>query len=220
MQAVVMDSTGAVTVTERPDPQLPGAHGAVIAVTSTGICGSDLHLYEGDLPAVDGLSVGHEAVGTIVEIGSAVPDLAVGEGVAVSCITGCGWCLGCAAGDPATCDSGSELFGFGAALAGCQAELLAVPDAASNLLTLPDEVDDEAGVLLTDNLATAWTAARRGDVTEGSSVLVLGLGAVGQCAVRCAFAQGAAQVLAYDPVAGPAPKPMERSRSAVTSSPR
>jgi alcohol dehydrogenase len=202
MRAVVMDSRGAVTVEERPDPQLPGARGAIVRVSTTGICGSDLHFFEGDLPCVDGLAVGHEAVGTIVELGDAVAGMAVGDRVAVSCITGCGQCAGCGAGDPAVCDKGSALFGFGSGLGGGQAELLAVPDAATTLLVVPDQVDDEAAVLLTDNIATAWTAARRGDVTPGATVLVLGLGAVGLCAVRAAYAQGAAQVFVYDPVSG------------------
>lgn len=202
MRAVIMNSGGAVQVDTVPDPQLPGPDGAVIKVDAAAICGSDLHFYDGDLPSVDGLSIGHEAVGTVVEVGSAVRTVAVGDRVMVSCIASCGHCPGCWAGDPATCDSGSTIFGFGAGLGGAQAELLAVPAADHLLLRLPDSVDDEAGLLLTDNLATGWTAARRGDVSPGKTVLVLGLGAVGLCAVRSALALGAARVLVFDPVAG------------------
>lgn len=202
MRAVIMDSQGSVEVATRPNPALPGARGAIIAVEVTGICGSDLHFYDGDLPSVDELSIGHEAVGVVVEAGDAVGCFAEGDRVVVSCITGCGRCHGCAVGDPATCDDGASLFGFGSSLAGAQAELLAVPVADSTLLAIPAGVDDEAAVLLADNLATAWTAARRGGVSPGVSVLVLGLGAVGQCVVRCAFLLGAATVFAYDPVAG------------------
>ena len=202
MRAVIMDSQGSVGVATRPNPALPGARGAVIAVEATGICGSDLHFYDGDLPSVDELSIGHEAVGVVVEVGDAVGCFAEGDRVVVSCITGCGRCHGCAVGDPATCDDGASLFGFGSSLAGAQAELLAVPVADSTLLSIPADFDDEAAVLLADNLATAWTAARRGGVSPGVSVLVLGLGAVGQCAVRCAFILGAASVFAYDPVPG------------------
>lgn len=202
MRAVIMDGKGSVQVADRPSPGSPDPQGVVVAVEATGICGSDLHFYDGDLPAVDGLSIGHEAVGTVVEVGSAVNRVALGDRVVVSCITGCGHCHGCAVGDPATCDSGAALFGFGGELAGAQAELLAVPAADTTVLPIPADIDDEEAVLLADNLATAWTAARRGDVSAGASVLVLGLGAVGQCAVRCALQLGAATVLAYDPVEG------------------
>lgn len=202
MRAVIMNSGGDVTVETLPDPSLPGRDGAVVKVGAAAICGSDLHFYDGDLPSVDGLSIGHEAVGTIVEVGDAVRTLAVGDRVMVSCIASCGHCRGCRAGDPATCDSGSTIFGFGSGLGGAQAELLAVPTADHLLMKLPESVDDEAALLLTDNLATGWTAARRGDVGPGKTVLVLGLGAVGLCAVRSALALGAARVLVSDPVAG------------------
>ncbi|MED5814403.1 alcohol dehydrogenase catalytic domain-containing protein [Mycolicibacterium sp. 050232] len=202
MRAVIMNSGGSIRVESVPDPQLPGPDGAVIAVNAAAICGSDLHFYEGDLPSVDGLSIGHEAVGTVVEIGSATSTVTVGDRVMVSCIAGCGHCPGCGAGDPATCDSGSTIFGFGAGLGGAQAELLGIPRADYTLMKLPDSIDDEAALLLTDNLATGWTAARRGGVGPGSSVLVLGLGAVGLCAVRAALALGAARVFVFDPVEG------------------
>ena len=202
MRAVVMNSGGKVGVETLPAPPLPGPQGAVIAVSSAAICGSDLHFFDGDLPSVDGLSIGHEAVGTVVDVGNAVNTVAVGDRVMVSCIAGCGHCPGCGAGDPAACDNGSAIFGFGAGLGGAQAELLAVPVADSTLLRLPESIDDEAALLLTDNLSTGWTAARRGDVGPGDSVLVLGLGAVGLCAVRAALALGAARVFVYDPVAG------------------
>ncbi|MCP9275932.1 alcohol dehydrogenase catalytic domain-containing protein [Mycolicibacterium arenosum] len=202
MRAVIMNSDGKVAVETVPDPQLPGPDGAVIKVDAAAICGSDLHFYDGDMPSVDGLSIGHEAVGTVVEVGPAVTGITVGDRVMVSCIAACGNCPGCRAGDPATCDHGSTIFGFGAGLGGAQAELLAVPVAQSTLMKLPDSIDDEAALLLTDNLVTGWTAARRGEVSPGQSVLVLGLGAVGLCAVRSALALGAARVFVYDPVAG------------------
>lgn len=202
MRAVVMDSGGAVRVDALPDPVLPGPFGAVVKVDAAAICGSDMHFFDGDLPSIDGLSIGHEAVGTVVELGSAVTRFAIGDRVMVSCITGCGHCAGCGAGDPATCDSGSTIFGFGAGLGGGQAELLAVPGADANLMSISDDVSDDAALLLTDNLTTAWTAARRGEVSPGKSVLVLGLGAVGLCAVRCALILGAATVYVYDPVEG------------------
>ena len=160
-----------------------------------------MHFFDGDLPSVDGLSIGHEAVGTVVELGSAVTS-SPSEPRDGLVVTGCGHCAGCGAGDPAICDSGSTIFGFGAGLGGGQAELLAVPGADANLMALSDDVNDEAALLLTDNLATAWTAARRGDVGPGTSVLVVG----SRCgrAVRGAMCLvlGAATVYVYDPVAG------------------
>lgn len=99
MRAVIMDSSGSVRIANRPDPTSPGPQGVIIAVEATGICGSDLHFYDGDLPCIDGLSVGHEAVGVVVDAGEQVHRVAEGDRVVVSCITGCGHCHGCAVGD-------------------------------------------------------------------------------------------------------------------------
>jgi 2-desacetyl-2-hydroxyethyl bacteriochlorophyllide A dehydrogenase len=190
--------TGArtVEVVTVPDPVLPGPDGAVVQVEATAICGSDLHFYDGDLPFFP-VAVGHEAVGTVVEVGPGVRRFAVGDRVLVASVAGCGACDGCATGDPVTCVSGPKVFGAGE-LGGAQAELLAVPAADFQLLRVPEGVSDEAALLLTDNLATGWAG------TEGASgtVVVLGLGAVGVCAFRSARARGATQVLGYDPVPG------------------
>jgi 2-desacetyl-2-hydroxyethyl bacteriochlorophyllide A dehydrogenase len=164
------------------------------------ICGSDLHFYDGDLPLFP-VAVGHELVGRVVEIGSEVRRFAVGQRVLVASVAGCGQCVGCAEGDPVTCLSGLKVFGAGE-LGGAQSDLLAVPAADFNLLEVPDGVDDEAALLLTDNLGTGWVAAQRADVAPGGTVVVLGLGAVGMCAVRSALFLGAGRVLAVDPVAG------------------
>lgn len=202
MRAVVIDGAGLVRVESRADPQLPGPDGAVVAVRATAICGSDVHFYDGDMPVFNGLAAGHEAVGTVVEAGPRVSRTAVGDQVMVSCVTGCGHCDGCRAGDPATCDSGPQLFGIGTGLGGAQAGMLAVPHADTSMVTIPDGIDDDAALLLTDNLPTAWTAARRAGIAPGATVVVLGLGAVGLCVVRSAVVLGAGRVLAYDPVAG------------------
>src|ERR1700692_2400448 len=127
MRAVIMNSGGKVGVETVPDPALPGPQGAVVAVAAAAICGSDLHFFDGDLPAIDGLSIGHEAVGTVVELGNAVNTIAVGDRVMVSCIAGCGHCPGCGAGDPATCDHGCPIFGFGAGRGGAQAAGMCPP---------------------------------------------------------------------------------------------
>ena len=201
MRTVVIDTPGTVYVDTRPDPTLPGSDGAIVEVSAAGICGSDLHFYEGDYPLVEPVALGHEAIGTVVEKGADVRTVEVGDLVLVSSVAGCGACVGCATRDPITCVSGPRIFGSGA-LGGAQADLLAVPAADFQLLRIPDGIDIEEALLLTDNLATGWAGAQRADIPPGGTVVVLGLGAVGLCAVRSAIALGAGTVFAVDPVAG------------------
>lgn len=201
MRQVMIDGAAQVRVADAPDPAPPGPGGAVVTVAASTICGSDLHFYDGDLPLIEPLSVGHEFIGTVAEVGLEVHDVAVGDRVLASCIASCGHCEGCAAGDPVTCENGPEVFGSGA-LPGGQATAIAVPVADFQLLKIPDGIDDDAALLLTDNLGTGWTGAKRAGFPEGGTVVVLGLGAVGICAVRAALALGAGQVLAVDPVPG------------------
>ena len=200
MRAVVVEGQGQVAVQDVPDPELPGPDGAVVQVSASAICGSDMHFYDGDLPFFP-VAVGHEVVGTVVEAGADLRGVAVGDRVLVASVAGCGRCAGCATGDPVTCVQGPKVFGAGE-LGGGQAELLAVPAADFQLLKVPEGVDDEAALLLTDNLGTGWAGAARADIPPGGTVVVLGLGAVGLCAVRAALFQGAGRVLAVDPVAG------------------
>ncbi|CAB4691770.1 MAG: alcohol dehydrogenase catalytic domain-containing protein [Actinobacteria bacterium] len=200
MRAVVVEAPGLVTVADVPDPELPGSGGAIVQVEASAICGSDLHFYDGDLPMYP-VAIGHEAVGTVVEVGADVRTVSVGDRVLVSSVAGCGSCVGCATGDPVSCLAGAKVFGAGE-LGGAQSDLLAVPSADFQVLRIADGVSTEAALLLTDNLATGWAGAKRGDVAPGDTVVVLGLGAVGQCAVRSALALGAGRVLAFDPVRG------------------
>jgi 2-desacetyl-2-hydroxyethyl bacteriochlorophyllide A dehydrogenase len=197
----MIDGTGIVRVADAPDPVPPGPDGAVVSIEAATICGSDLHFYDGDLPLLEPLSVGHEFIGTVAEIGPDVRALSVGDRVLASCIASCGHCPGCDAGDPVTCENGPEVFGSGV-LPGGQATAVAVPAADFQLLKIPDSIDDDAALLLTDNLGTGWTGAKRADFPPGGTVVVLGLGAVGLCAVRAAIALDAGQVLAVDPVDG------------------
>jgi 2-desacetyl-2-hydroxyethyl bacteriochlorophyllide A dehydrogenase len=202
MHNVVITGPGAVEVREAPDPVPPGSDGAVVGVESAAICGSDLHFYDGDLPVGDdGIAVGHEFIGTVTDVGADVRGFRVGDRVLAASVTGCGRCAGCATGDPVTCVHGMRIFGSGV-LGGGQATSVAVPAADFQLLRIPDGVDDEAALLLTDNLSTGWIGAKKADIPPGGTVVVIGLGAVGLCAVRAAFAHGAGTVLAADPVAG------------------
>lgn len=200
MRAVVIDPDATVRVDTRPDPALPGPDGAVVEVTASGICGSDLHFLEGHYPLAEPVSVGHEAVAVVAEIGSDVRQFRVGDRVLVSSVAGCGHCAGCRTADPGRCVSGPQIFGSGL-LGGAQADLLAVPAADFQLLRIPEGIDTEAALLLTDNLATGWAAAKRADIPLGGTVAVIGAGAVGQCALRSALLLGAATVLVVDPVA-------------------
>ncbi|MBO0678670.1 alcohol dehydrogenase catalytic domain-containing protein [Mycolicibacterium sp. S2-37] len=200
MRSVVIDGPASVRVDTRPDPVLPGPDGAVVAVTAAGICGSDLHFYDGDYPILEPVALGHEAVGTVVEVGQDVRSVRNGDRVMVSSVAGCGHCAGCATLDPIRCHSGPQIFGAGV-LGGAQSDLLAVPAADFQLRAIPDGIDEEQALLLTDNLATGWAAAQRAEFPIGGTVAVIGLGAVGLCAVRSALTLGAATVLAVDPVA-------------------
>lgn len=201
MRHVVITGPGAVEVRDAADPVPPGPDGAIVSVEATAICGSDLHFYDGDLPTGEGVPVGHEFLGTVVETGPDVERFGVGDRVLAASVTGCGQCSGCATGDPVTCIHGPRVFGSGALGAG-QATAVAVPSADFQLLRIPEGVDDEAALLLTDNLSTGWIGAKKADIVPGGTVAVLGLGAVGLCAVRAAVWQGAGEVLAVDPVEG------------------
>jgi len=199
MRTVVIDGPGQVRVDTRPDPALPGPDGAIVAVSHTAICGSDLHFWDGDYPLIEPVALGHEAVGTVAEVGPDVRNVKVGDLVMVSSVAGCGHCAGCATRDPVTCVSGPQIFGAGI-LGGAQSDLLAVPAADFQLLPIPDGIDTEEALLLTDNLATGWAGAKRADIPLGGTAVVDGLGAVGLCAVRAALFHGAARVFAVDPV--------------------
>ena len=201
MLQVVIEGPGRVRLAEGPDPAPPGPDGAVVAVEASAICGSDLHFYDGDIPVGDGFAIGHEFIGTVVDIGPEVRNVAVGDRVLTASVAGCGHCDGCGTGDPVTCVDGPQVFGSGV-LGGGQATSVAVPSADFQMLAIPEELDDEAALLLTDNLNTGWIGAKRADIPSGGTVVVLGLGAVGLCAVRSALALGAGRVLAVDPVAG------------------
>ncbi len=200
MKALTYEGPQQVAVSEVADAALPGDDGAVVRVTAAGICGSDLHIYDGHgFSPTTGYSLGHEAVGIVEELGSAVNGVAVGDRVLVTSSVACGRCQPCAHGHILQCETGgSGCWGLGHAHPGTQAEALAVPAADRNLVRLPESLTDAAGIVLTDNLPTAWYGARRGRVGPGDTVAVVGLGPVGLMSVASAFAMGAARVLGID----------------------
>jgi threonine dehydrogenase-like Zn-dependent dehydrogenase len=184
-----------------PDPVCPGERGAVVQVRAAGICGSDLHIYDGHgFGGGTGYPVGHEAVGEVLEVGSAVSGFSVGDRVLVPASVGCGRCGPCGRGVVFLCENIGEggVYGVGHALGGCQAEAVAVPAADMNLVAIPDGMSDDSALVLTDNAPTGWYGARRGRIAPGDTVAVVGLGPVGLMAVASAVIMGAAQVLAVD----------------------
>ncbi|MDO8706612.1 MAG: alcohol dehydrogenase catalytic domain-containing protein [Sulfuricaulis sp.] len=200
MRALIYGGPGNIQCESVQDPILSDQDGAIVKTTLCSICGSDLHPYHLDL-GHSGYCIGHEAVGEVIEVGRNVKTFAVGDRVLVPASLGCGLCLPCRQGNVVLCQThGSHrVFGQGVpGIGGCQAEAIAVPVADSNLYRLADGVSDEVGIMLTDNLATAWYGARRARVGPGDVVAVIGLGAVGLQCVASALAMGAARVLAID----------------------
>jgi 2-desacetyl-2-hydroxyethyl bacteriochlorophyllide A dehydrogenase len=189
-----------VRVLDVPDPTPGDAGSAVVAVRACGICGSDLHIYEGHGFSPDlGFCVGHEAVGEVVAVGADVRRFAVGDSVLVPASTGCAICGPCRAGYVLGCERNrAGCYGLGASLPGSQAEAVAVPAADGNLVAIPDGVSDDAALVLTDNAPTAWYGARRARIAPGDVVAVVGLGPVGLLSVLAAQIMGAARVLAVD----------------------
>jgi threonine dehydrogenase-like Zn-dependent dehydrogenase len=204
MKALICHGPGRITCESVPDPVLIDEDGAVVRTTLCAICGSDLHPYHVDLgrPAY---SIGHEAVGEVIEVGRAVRNFAVGDRVFLAASLSCGRCKPCLEGNVVFCRTYGSLRALGQSLpgiGGCQAEAVAVPMADHNLFRLPDGLADEVGIMLTDTLGTAWMAARWARVAPGDVVAVIGLGAVGLQAIMCAQAMGASRVLAIDLLAG------------------
>jgi threonine dehydrogenase-like Zn-dependent dehydrogenase len=200
MRATVLEGPRNVKVENVPDPVLPGPEGVIVTVERTAICGSDLHLYH-DAPTGIGIRLGHEAIGTVAEVGPHVRSLRAGDRVLVSGVIGCGVCTACLAGQPNVCLADrAAAFGTVPDLPGGQAEAMAVPFADLFALPIPDGVADEEAVLLTDILPTGYLGALRANIQPGSTVVVVGLGPVGIMALQCASLFGPARILAVDMV--------------------
>jgi threonine dehydrogenase-like Zn-dependent dehydrogenase len=202
MRAVVFHGVNDIRVEEVPRPR-PGPGEAVIRVTLTTICGTDLHIVRGEYPVRPGLVIGHEPVGVIHELGAGVTGYAAGDRVLVGAITPCGQCRACLSGNLSQCGHGGgyEAIGgwrFGNTIDGAQAEYLLVPNAQANLARIPDEVTDEQVVLLADIASTGIGGAEAGGVRIGDSVAVFAQGPIGLCASLGAKAMGAALVIGID----------------------
>lgn len=203
MRAVIYTSPGEVALVEVPPPSIIDTTDAIVKVTLAGICGTDLHVVRGDLPGIEpGTVLGHEFVGEVIEVGSAVRRVQQGDKVMSSDFTACGLCGWCDRGDHWHCGK-RAFFGtgtaFGPALAGAQAEFVRVPHADTTLGLLPPGCSEEAALLMGDNLATGWVAVERARVQPGESVVVVGGGAVGQLAALSAQVAGAGVVVVVEP---------------------
>jgi len=201
VKALVFHGPGSKSWTDVPDAQLVDPTDVVVRVDTTTICGTDLHILKGDVPAVTaGRVLGHEAVGTITEIGSAVADLKVGDRVLVPAITTCGKCGPCRSAMPSHCATvGGIGWIFGHLIDGTQAELVRVPYAETSVHVLPETVTNEEAIFLADVLPTGFEmGVRNAAVQPGDSVVVVGAGPIGLAAIRTAGLYGAATVIAVD----------------------
>ena len=176
---------------------------AVIRVTLTTICGTDLHIVRGEYPVRPGLTIGHEPVGVIEEIGPGVTGYEIGDRVLVGAITPCGQCRACLSGQLSQCGHGEgyEAIGgwrFGNTINGAQAEYLLVPNAQANLAKMPDELTDEQVVLLADIASTGFSGAESGNVRIGDAVVVFAQGRIGLCATAGAKLMGASLIIGVD----------------------
>jgi threonine dehydrogenase-like Zn-dependent dehydrogenase len=213
VKAVVWHGVGDIRVEDVPDPKILEPSDAIIRVTRSAICGTDLHLVRGTMPGMQpGTILGHEAVGVVEEVGPAVRGFSPGDRVVVTSTIGCGTCSYCRAGYFAQCDTanpngpdaGTCFFGgpdSTGPVDGLQAEYARIPFAMTTLVRIPDPVSDDQAILLSDIFPTAWFGARLAEIGTGDSVLVLGAGVVGQFAIASAKRQGAGRVFVIDGIA-------------------
>jgi threonine dehydrogenase-like Zn-dependent dehydrogenase len=212
MRALTWQGTGKVSVETVPDPVLREPTDAIVRMTSTAICGSDLHLYDVLGMYIDaGDVLGHEPMGIVEEVGSAVTHIKPGDRVVIPFNISCGHCWMCTHGFFAQCETtqvkdqnkGASLFGYTklyGQVPGGQAEYLRVPQAQFGPIKVPDGHPDERYLFLSDVLTTSWQAAKYADIQPGDTVLVTGLGPIGQMCARVARHLGAGRVIAVDQV--------------------
>ncbi len=221
MKAVTWHGKRDVRVDTVPDPAIQEPTDAIIRITTTGLCGSDLHLYEVMAPFLDaGDVLGHEPMGIVEEVGSQVSNIAPGDRVVIPFHIACGHCFMCGQGLPTQCETtqvrdqgmGAAIFGYTklyGQVPGGQAEYLRVPQAQFGPIKVPVGPPDDRFVYLSDVLPTAWQAVQYADIPTGGSVVVLGLGPIGDMSTRIAYHQGAGKIIGVDLV----PERLERVRT-------
>jgi threonine dehydrogenase-like Zn-dependent dehydrogenase len=210
MKAVVFHGKRNLSVDQVPDPAIEEPNDAIVRVTSSGICGSDLHLYEVLGPLMEeGDILGHEPMGVVEEVGSDVNGLSVGDRVVIPFNISCGQCWMCEQGLQTQCETtqnreqgkGASLFGYTklyGQVPGGQAEYLRVPQAQYGPIKVPEGPPDDRFVYLSDVLPTAWQGVEYADIAEGGTLAVLGLGPIGDMACRVALERGASKVIGID----------------------
>jgi threonine dehydrogenase-like Zn-dependent dehydrogenase len=220
LRAVTWHGKRDVRVDNVPDPAIQDPTDAIVRITSTGICGSDLHLYEILIPFIgEGDILGHEPMGVVEEVGSEVRDVSPGDRVVIPFNIACGHCFMCSQGLQSQCettqvreqDAGAALFGYTklyGEVPGGQAEYLRVPFADYGPIKVPEGPPDDRFVYLSDVLPTAWQAVEYAAIPEGGSVVILGLGPIGDMSSRVARHRGAGRVIGVDLV----PERLERAR--------
>ncbi len=198
MKALVFVSPGKIELVEKPIPKV-GPTDALIRITTTTICGTDVHIVKGEYPVRPGLTIGHEPVGVIEELGTAVQGYHLGQRVIAGAITPCGQCHPCLEGTHSQC-GGKPLGGwrFGNTIDGAQAEFLLVPNAMANLAPVPDHLTDEEVLMCPDIMSTGFGGAESGKVKIGDTVAIFAQGPIGLCATVGAKLSGASLILVVD----------------------
>jgi threonine dehydrogenase-like Zn-dependent dehydrogenase len=210
MKAVVFHDIGDIGLEDVPEPKIEDPNDAIVRITASAICGTDLHMVRGTVPGMEpGTILGHEAVGIVEDVGSNVRDFAVGDRVVVPSTIACGYCSYCRAGYFSQCDNanpngphaGTTFFGgpkTSGSINGLQAELARVPFANVGLVKIPDSVTDEQALTLSDIFPTGYFGADLANIHPGHTVAVFGCGPVGQFAIISSLLMGAGRVLAVD----------------------
>jgi alcohol dehydrogenase len=206
MKALIFVEPGRVALDEKPIPEI-GPNDALMRVTTTTICGTDIHILKGEYPVQRGLTVGHEPVGVIERLGSNVKGYSEGDRVIAGAICPSGTSYGCLDGlhsqDGQSGAHGLKPLGgwrFGNTIDGCQAEYVVVPDAMANLAPVPEGLTDEQVLMCPDIMSTGFAAAERGNVRIGDTVVVFAQGPIGLCATAGARLKGATTIIAVDQV--------------------
>jgi threonine dehydrogenase-like Zn-dependent dehydrogenase len=208
MKAAVFVRPGKIVLDEKPVPSV-GAGEALMRITTTTICGTDVHILKGEYPVEPGRIVGHEPVGIIAELGAGVTGYSIGQRVVVGAITPCGQCDSCLGGHHSQC-GGKAVGGwrFGNTVDGCQAEFVKVPFAMANLTPVPDELTDEQVLMCPDIMSTGFGGAESGRIRIGDIVVIFAQGPIGLCATAGARLKGASQIIVVDSV----PERLEMSK--------
>lgn len=199
MKALVYHGPGKISLDEVPVPKIIEPDDAIVRVTTSTICGTDIHIWHGGLPEVTPPRIlGHEFCGEIVEAGPAVRNVKVGDRCAISCVTQCGECFYCRTQTYSHCDTGSWIFGY--MIDGCQAEYVRVPHANLGCYVIPDNLTDEDVLLVGDILSTGYMGVENARIQPGDVIAVMGSGPVGMCAMATARLWGPSRIIAVDTI--------------------